>query len=762
MANFTPQQIEEFLQEFFGVVGARQYIGARYVPIFGRAGEDTVEWDDLAPYEPLTVVMHEGVSYVSRRYVPTGIDITDTDYWVETYRFNAQVEQYRQEVLSFQDQIDNRIPFPDPDLYPRYGELGQVLSTLTDGTVMWQDPVVPSDAQAEEVISQWLVEHPEATTTVQDGSLTFAKLATSLVSRLMHSEGTLQLDDANAANFNSIFASGGGTYENTPDEFNGSGILITFASQSGTSDNSPRVQLICDTINYTMWWRSIWGSSASQWGDWQRIATGADVQTLSDAISDVHTSARVLHAGGAISTATSADDLPNNTIVYGAPANITNLPAGTSWTQAIVVTMAGRTSESDGGVRLQLAASCNSSKQEMYLRSIWGSEASQWTDWVPIATPDTFNAMMNTGDNRRFVRAKDSLGGTSETPMDVGNAPWNSVCFGGTGTCTGLPTDITSGNFILLTLATQIGAGSNSPRMQVLWTANQPNHYDMYIRNKWGSGSSVWTPWTKMVTERNVLTIVGQSMPALVATNPDDLYTMGAFDRIAGVGDSFMSGAIYPKGGSSGVASGLDTGIARQIAKHCNTTVVKYAQGGRGAYDFIHDNDNNLAQLITDGTANAYDLVILEFGINDASSNKTFGGVSGGMSYMGSSADIAVDYHNNANSFWGQMSYIISALKEAFPTRLIALMGICSYGSSSTTLPAFNTAIREIAAYHGVAFLDMQTDPVIQSTAYTDHIYGGHPNYQAYTMIAKAADRVFSKVAATSDYLQDYYGAYGA
>ena len=133
--SFTPQEIEQFLQQFFDVVGARQYIGARYVPIFGRAGEDTVEWDDLAPYEPLTVVMHDGVSYVSRRYVPAGIEITDTNYWVETYRFNAQVEQYRQEVLSFQDQINNRIPFPDPDFYPRYGELGQVLSTLADGTI---------------------------------------------------------------------------------------------------------------------------------------------------------------------------------------------------------------------------------------------------------------------------------------------------------------------------------------------------------------------------------------------------------------------------------------------------------------------------------------------------------------------------------------------------------------------------------------------------------------------------------------------------
>ena len=201
--SFTPQQIEQFLQEFFDVVGARQYIGARYVPIFGRAGEDTVEWDNGAPYEPLTVVMHEGVSYVSRRYVPIGIEITDTDYWVQTYRFNAQVEEYRQEVLSFDgriranadaiaqeadarvfadDQIrsdvaSDYVPYPDGSTYPKYGTEGQVLSTLGDGDTEWVDPVTPSDEQAEAVITSWLDGHPEATTTVQDGAITWPKLS---------------------------------------------------------------------------------------------------------------------------------------------------------------------------------------------------------------------------------------------------------------------------------------------------------------------------------------------------------------------------------------------------------------------------------------------------------------------------------------------------------------------------------------------------------------------------------------------------------
>ena len=86
-------------------MAVRQYIGARYVPIFGRRGEESIEWDNTGTYEPLTVVLYQGNSYTSRQFVPVGIDITNEDFWAETGNYNAQVEQYRQEVLSFDGDI---------------------------------------------------------------------------------------------------------------------------------------------------------------------------------------------------------------------------------------------------------------------------------------------------------------------------------------------------------------------------------------------------------------------------------------------------------------------------------------------------------------------------------------------------------------------------------------------------------------------------------------------------------------------------------
>lgn len=101
MANtFTPEQIAQILEEFFNTVGTRQYIGARYVPLFGRKDEDSIEWDNTGAYEPLTVVLYQGNSYTSRQYVPVGVEISNQEFWALTGNYNAQVEQYRRETAA--------------------------------------------------------------------------------------------------------------------------------------------------------------------------------------------------------------------------------------------------------------------------------------------------------------------------------------------------------------------------------------------------------------------------------------------------------------------------------------------------------------------------------------------------------------------------------------------------------------------------------------------------------------------------------------
>ena len=105
---FTLDEINKILEQLNAHPGARlQYIGSRYVPIFGRKGEDSIEWDNSATYEPLTIVLYQGNSYTSRQFVPVGIEITNQEYWAETGNYNAQIEQYRQEVLQIGAEIDS-------------------------------------------------------------------------------------------------------------------------------------------------------------------------------------------------------------------------------------------------------------------------------------------------------------------------------------------------------------------------------------------------------------------------------------------------------------------------------------------------------------------------------------------------------------------------------------------------------------------------------------------------------------------------------
>lgn len=79
-----------------------QYIGARYVPVFA----EPVEWDNTRTYDSLTMVMNQGNTYITKQYVPVGVELTDEKFWIRISDFNAQLEQYRQEVRGFDTRID--------------------------------------------------------------------------------------------------------------------------------------------------------------------------------------------------------------------------------------------------------------------------------------------------------------------------------------------------------------------------------------------------------------------------------------------------------------------------------------------------------------------------------------------------------------------------------------------------------------------------------------------------------------------------------
>lgn len=77
----------------------KKYIGARYAPKFMGA------WDKTSEYAALSVVYDNDQSYVSRKTVPANTEITNTEFWIKSADWNAQVAQYNQNVERYEKEV---------------------------------------------------------------------------------------------------------------------------------------------------------------------------------------------------------------------------------------------------------------------------------------------------------------------------------------------------------------------------------------------------------------------------------------------------------------------------------------------------------------------------------------------------------------------------------------------------------------------------------------------------------------------------------
>ena len=107
------QDLEKFKNEM-NLSGKNVYVGNRYAPVY------LGDWDNTKEYEPLSIVMNQGDSFVSRGYVPNGVDINNQEYWHSVGVYNAQLARYINDVQDLQANIDetkqqfkNKIWFKD-------------------------------------------------------------------------------------------------------------------------------------------------------------------------------------------------------------------------------------------------------------------------------------------------------------------------------------------------------------------------------------------------------------------------------------------------------------------------------------------------------------------------------------------------------------------------------------------------------------------------------------------------------------------------
>lgn len=85
-------------------MSVRQYIGARYVPRFSDVNNGN--WSSVYSYEPLIIVKNGNDYYTSKKSVPVGVQITNTEYWVKTGDYNGAIASLQSQINTINTNID--------------------------------------------------------------------------------------------------------------------------------------------------------------------------------------------------------------------------------------------------------------------------------------------------------------------------------------------------------------------------------------------------------------------------------------------------------------------------------------------------------------------------------------------------------------------------------------------------------------------------------------------------------------------------------
>ena len=129
-------------------MSVKQYIGARYVPIFMG------EHDSNKSYEPLSIVTDAGAnsSYTSKKFVPIGIDLTNTEYWALTGTVSGAIVRLTERVNA----IENRVNVQAKNVRDQDALLICIGDSYMDGTALsdYETPVTQIAAHFNKTIGE--------------------------------------------------------------------------------------------------------------------------------------------------------------------------------------------------------------------------------------------------------------------------------------------------------------------------------------------------------------------------------------------------------------------------------------------------------------------------------------------------------------------------------------------------------------------------------------------------------------------------------
>ena len=216
------------------------------------------------------------------------------------------------------------------------------------------------------------------------------------------------------------------------------------------------------------------------------------------------------------------------------------------------------------------------------------------------------------------------------------------------------------------------------------------------------------------------------------------------FDSIGACGDSYTAGGGYISG-----VTALTWG--KNLERQAGITVNIFAKSGESIHSasgWNYDNDHGLPKLLNSDECGLY---WMAHGINS----------SGSDTAIGTPADM--EANPKPYTFYGQYVYAINAIKAKFPRARIVIQTITgtSYSLWETTYAKINTAIRNIAEFCNIPFIELINDDFYKSTWYANHSTSNHPTAMLAAGMAMANRRLLSQaILDNPDYFIDYGNKY--
>lgn len=307
--------------------------------------------------------------------------------------------------------------------------------------------------------------------------------------------------------------------------------------------------------------------------------------------------------------------------------------------------------------------------------------------------------------------------------------------------CNNLPVNGMQGTLITFQ------CGSNSGRTQFFIRAVKNT---MYCRHYW----SAWSAWSEIVNT-SALNTVKSAIESKIPSIP--YASVGMFEKIAIIGDSYASGEIYKQTdtdynytSSNGihyyVKDYYNLSWLQVMARKNGVKGVNLSVGGLSTRTWLTDK-NGLQKMLTEEAQNLY---IMGLGINDVGKL--------GTSYIGSVSDIHdEDYALNADTFYGNYGKIIEHVKNHAPNCKIIMMAMAN--NTNATYVAYNTAIVNIANHYDIPVIKQYDDEFFLSDFYKNHMINGHPTADVYSGMALAIERLICDVIKDNySYFVDYVG----